>query len=234
MLSNDKMDEKHNTADMLQRQPVPSYESAVLQSASATAAQPTLKEPSAVNPSERVSHKLTRLPATADVHLSLDLLAASQREANFLRMIDRKAPILYEEDIVRNAIRRYETCWLPLQVRIVQHQLLITFDRLHVVTRTLSHPWTYTGCGTVTCCRQHTTALIVKHLSARSSITSCLAPTRYNNVTRRASRWGDSDTITSTYRIRTGVAGTLWHRTVRLCRQRSTERAHHVQTTLFV
>ncbi len=57
MLSNDKMDEKqkHNTAaDMLQRQPVPSYESAVLQSASATAAQPTLKEPGAVNPSERV------------------------------------------------------------------------------------------------------------------------------------------------------------------------------------
>jgi hypothetical protein len=57
------------------------------------------------------------------------LLAASQREANFLRMIDRKAPILYEEDIVRNAIRRYETCWLPLQVRAWVHQLVIIFGQ---------------------------------------------------------------------------------------------------------
>lgn len=40
-----------------------------------------------------------------------------QREANFLRMIDRKAPLLYEQDVVVQAIRRYETCWLPMQVR---------------------------------------------------------------------------------------------------------------------
>ena len=53
---------------------------------------------------------------TDEISFSLDLLAASQREANFLRMIDRKAPILYEEDVIRNAIRRYESCWLPLQV----------------------------------------------------------------------------------------------------------------------
>lgn len=61
--------------------------------------------------------------------ISIDLLTAcqvglrilmptfhSQREVNFLRMIDRKAPCLYEENVVKNAIRRYETIWLPLQV----------------------------------------------------------------------------------------------------------------------
>jgi hypothetical protein len=31
-------------------------------------------------------------------------------------MIDRKAPVLYEKAVVANAIRRYETCWLPAQV----------------------------------------------------------------------------------------------------------------------
>ncbi|KJH53573.1 hypothetical protein DICVIV_00318 [Dictyocaulus viviparus] len=30
-------------------------------------------------------------------------------------MIDRKAPLLYEPDVVNQAIRRYETCWLPMQ-----------------------------------------------------------------------------------------------------------------------
>lgn len=48
--------------------------------------------------------------------ISIDLLSASQREANFLRMIDRKAPILYEKNIIENAIRRYECFWLPMQV----------------------------------------------------------------------------------------------------------------------
>lgn len=48
--------------------------------------------------------------------ISIDLLSASQREANFLRMIDRKAPILYQQNIIENAIRRYECFWLPMQV----------------------------------------------------------------------------------------------------------------------
>lgn len=48
--------------------------------------------------------------------ISIDLLSASQREANFLRMIDRKAPMLYEPNVVDNAIRRYECFWLPMQV----------------------------------------------------------------------------------------------------------------------
>lgn len=42
-------------------------------------------------------------------------LTACKREINFLRMIDRKAPLLYEKKIVENAIRRYETYWLPMQ-----------------------------------------------------------------------------------------------------------------------
>uniref|UniRef100_A0A1I7SDS2 AAA domain-containing protein n=1 Tax=Bursaphelenchus xylophilus TaxID=6326 RepID=A0A1I7SDS2_BURXY len=47
--------------------------------------------------------------------VTVDLLTASQREVNFLRMIDRKAPVLYEKSVVENAIRRYETYWLPMQ-----------------------------------------------------------------------------------------------------------------------
>lgn len=50
--------------------------------------------------------------------ISIDLLTACHREVNFLRMIDRKAPVLYEKNVVENAIRRYETCWLPAQVKI--------------------------------------------------------------------------------------------------------------------
>lgn len=48
--------------------------------------------------------------------ITIDLLTACHREVNFLRMIDRKAPVLYEKNVVENAIRRYETCWLPAQV----------------------------------------------------------------------------------------------------------------------
>uniref|UniRef100_A0A914PX37 Uncharacterized protein n=1 Tax=Panagrolaimus davidi TaxID=227884 RepID=A0A914PX37_9BILA len=47
--------------------------------------------------------------------ISIDLLTACQREVNFLRMIDRKAPVLYSDAIVQNAIRRYEQFWLPMQ-----------------------------------------------------------------------------------------------------------------------
>lgn len=50
--------------------------------------------------------------------ITIDLLTASQREANFLRMIDRKASILYKTNVVLNAIRRYECFWLPMQVKI--------------------------------------------------------------------------------------------------------------------
>uniref|UniRef100_A0A0N4ZFU5 SH3 domain-containing protein n=1 Tax=Parastrongyloides trichosuri TaxID=131310 RepID=A0A0N4ZFU5_PARTI len=47
--------------------------------------------------------------------ISINLLTACQREVNFLRMIDRKAPILYDINVIKNAIRRYELYWLPMQ-----------------------------------------------------------------------------------------------------------------------
>lgn len=53
--------------------------------------------------------------------ISIDLLTACQREVNFLRMIDRKAPCLYETNVVENAIRRYECFWLPMQVFESKH-----------------------------------------------------------------------------------------------------------------
>ncbi|ETN86510.1 hypothetical protein NECAME_05914 [Necator americanus] len=58
---------------------------------------------------------LRSTPAQMAAAITIDLVIASQREANFLRMIDRKAPLLYEVDVVNQAIRRYETCWLPMQ-----------------------------------------------------------------------------------------------------------------------
>ncbi|EYC04502.1 hypothetical protein Y032_0087g2048 [Ancylostoma ceylanicum] len=58
---------------------------------------------------------LRSTPAQMAAAITIDLVVASQREANFLRMIDRKAPLLYEADVVNQAIRRYETCWLPMQ-----------------------------------------------------------------------------------------------------------------------
>jgi hypothetical protein len=48
--------------------------------------------------------------------ISLDLLDAARKEWQFLRTIDRDFPQLYEPWIVRNAIRRYEQFWLPMQV----------------------------------------------------------------------------------------------------------------------
>jgi len=51
-----------------------------------------------------------------DIRVSVDLVMSTQREANFLRMIDRKASILYDHAHALNAIRRYESYWLPLQV----------------------------------------------------------------------------------------------------------------------
>ncbi len=51
-----------------------------------------------------------------DMSFSMDLLTCARREANFLRMIDRIAPVLYEDQVTSNAVRRYEQFWLPLQV----------------------------------------------------------------------------------------------------------------------
>ncbi|VDM59654.1 unnamed protein product [Angiostrongylus costaricensis] len=67
------------------------------------------------HPPEYAAAALRSTPAQMTAGISVDLVVAAQREANFLRMIDRKAPLLYEPDVVNQAIRRYETCWLPMQ-----------------------------------------------------------------------------------------------------------------------
>jgi hypothetical protein len=80
---------------------------------------------------------------------SIDLLIATQRESNFLRMIDRKAPILYEADVVANAIRRYEIYWLPMQVYCnCRHISIFVFSRRAMLTSIIFHRLTYTGSGT--------------------------------------------------------------------------------------
>ncbi len=45
------------------------------------------------------------------------LVEASRLEAIFLSTVDGVGHILYEDAVTRNAIRRYETCWIPLQVQ---------------------------------------------------------------------------------------------------------------------
>ena len=62
---------------------------------------------------------LKSTPEQMKKSISIDLLTACQREVNFLRMIDRKAPVLYEKNVVENAIRRYELFWLPMQVSLI-------------------------------------------------------------------------------------------------------------------
>lgn len=47
------------------------------------------------------------------IHISLDLIDVARRELSFLAEVDRYQ-CLYRDDVVRNAIRRYEQCWLPL------------------------------------------------------------------------------------------------------------------------
>uniref|UniRef100_A0A915NEN7 Uncharacterized protein n=1 Tax=Meloidogyne floridensis TaxID=298350 RepID=A0A915NEN7_9BILA len=68
-----------------------------------------------------VDFKQILVPSLKSTHeqmrncITIDLLTACQREINFLRMIDRKAPVLYDRIVVANAIRRYECFWLPAQ-----------------------------------------------------------------------------------------------------------------------
>ncbi|KAI6233015.1 hypothetical protein M3Y99_00962400 [Aphelenchoides fujianensis] len=76
---------------------------------------------SSASRSSTTNGEIQLLPTLRSTHqqmrkcISIDLLTASQREVNFLRMIDRKAPVLYETLVVKNAIRRYEQIWLPMQ-----------------------------------------------------------------------------------------------------------------------
>jgi hypothetical protein len=58
---------------------------------------------------------------------------AYSMQVNFLRMIDRKAPVLYEKNVVENAIRRYETYWLPAQVPPFSSSFLSIHNLCHIL-----------------------------------------------------------------------------------------------------
>ncbi len=48
-----------------------------------------------------------------DIHISIDLIDAARKQLVFLKEVD-KHQNLYYGDILKNAVRRYETYWLPL------------------------------------------------------------------------------------------------------------------------
>lgn len=48
-----------------------------------------------------------------DIQISINLIDAARKQLAFLREVDIR-PFLYQGSLVRNAIRRYEECWLPL------------------------------------------------------------------------------------------------------------------------
>ena len=49
----------------------------------------------------------------ADFEPSVDLVNLSKAHLVFLRDVDN-IPRLHDDDVIRNAVRRYETCWLPM------------------------------------------------------------------------------------------------------------------------
>ena len=59
---------------------------------------------------------LRSTPEEVRANVSIDLLEATIRELNFIRMVEANAAFLYDVKVVKNAIRRYEQCWLPLKV----------------------------------------------------------------------------------------------------------------------
>ena len=55
-------------------------------------------------------------PSSPFQGFSLDLEMAARQELNFLKLVDEKG-ILYERDLIRYALYRYETLWLPFLKR---------------------------------------------------------------------------------------------------------------------
>lgn len=53
-----------------------------------------------------------------DLRITVDLIDAARHQMAFLKEVDSHAS-LYTSAVVRNAVRRYETCWLPL---IAEHK----------------------------------------------------------------------------------------------------------------
>ena len=46
--------------------------------------------------------------------VSIDLIDKAQSQLAFLKDIDEKSAVLHQDHVIKNAIRRYETKWLPL------------------------------------------------------------------------------------------------------------------------
>ncbi|KAH7693189.1 Protein F32B5.7, partial [Aphelenchoides avenae] len=50
----------------------------------------------------------------AQESISVDLVQTARNELDFLRYFESQ-PWLFEDDVLRNAVRRYEQCWLPMK-----------------------------------------------------------------------------------------------------------------------
>uniref|UniRef100_A0A914CSV5 Uncharacterized protein n=1 Tax=Acrobeloides nanus TaxID=290746 RepID=A0A914CSV5_9BILA len=59
---------------------------------------------------------------------SIDLVQASINEAYFLSYVNESERFLFEENVLENAIRRYETCWLPMQAKNPNLELIPPLD----------------------------------------------------------------------------------------------------------
>ncbi len=60
--------------------------------------------------------EVDRVESFEQIQFSTDLIEAAECEATFLESVDMYGSILYDDAVVKNAIRRYELLWLPLQV----------------------------------------------------------------------------------------------------------------------
>ena len=57
---------------------------------------------------------MSKEPTFDKISFSVDLVKACRRELDFLDDVDRHRALTTDGPVVRRAIRRYETCWLPL------------------------------------------------------------------------------------------------------------------------
>lgn len=58
---------------------------------------------------------------SSKIHVGINLARATANEWHFLRYIDRQWRVLYNKEVLRNAVRRYEHVWLPLLVCFINN-----------------------------------------------------------------------------------------------------------------
>lgn len=79
-----------------------------------------------------------------DFVASIDLVNAAQTEWEFLRLIDRNHQDLYDTTVIKNAIRRYETVWLPLQAQLTGSRRILPPLDVHWIWHAhMLYPATY-------------------------------------------------------------------------------------------